>query len=249
MTVPAKLNLSVATNPNSTMLSVISYNVMFNNVYIQERHNALLALLKKNSADIICLQEVLTELVEWFSINLSGYSPVMDILQPTGRAYGELVFVKNGIIPVMYECVPLSGKMGRALQHVEIKKDQVTYNVVTFHLESMNCSKVRRSQLETMWKHIAHLPNVICCGDTNQTGKELYTVPNNILDAWEQTNGKIGEYTYYSSRFWDGDRKQRYDKVWYSNDFTVAGFGILGNKPIAQGIWISDHDGLYCLFK
>ncbi len=93
------------------------------------------------------------------------------------------------------------------------------------------------------------MPNVICCGDTNQTITEKYDIPNNFSDAWEQTDGKIGKYTYFSGRFWDGDRKQRYDKIWFSNDLKLCGFGALGNKPIAGGIWISDHDGLYALFE
>jgi len=148
---------------------------------------------------------------------------------------------------VTYQCIPLGGKMGRALQHTVVEKDHFVYNVMTFHLESMNCRKVRREQLAKICAHCVDLDNVICVGDTNQTAKEQYVLPDNFSDAWEQTSGEIGEYTYFSGRFWDGNRKQRYDKAWFSNDLQLLGFGVLGNKPIAEKVWISDHDGLYCL--
>jgi endonuclease/exonuclease/phosphatase family metal-dependent hydrolase len=232
------------------MLSVISYNVMFNEEYLEQRHTTLLALIRDNATDVVCLQEVLEQVVDWFIGNLADiYTPVATKLQPLGRAYGELVFIKTEIATaVSYQCLELDGKMGRALQHVEVKKDNVLYNIMTFHLESMNCSKVRREQLDKIWLYASRLPNVVCCGDTNQTAKEKVQIPINFLDAWKQTDGRIGEYTYYSGRFWDGDRKQRYDKAWYSDDLQLLGFGVLGNKPIAKNVWLSDHDGLYCLF-
>ena len=232
------------------MLSVISYNVMFNQEHFIQRHKALLTLIRRNQADIVCLQEVLAEVVELLIDNLADiYTPAMTKLLPNGRAYGELVFVKKGITTLTHQYITLGGKMGRTLQHTEIEKDNVIYNIMTFHLESMNCRKVRREQLAKIWKHCSDLTNIVCVGDTNQTSKELYEIPDNVFDAWEQTDGEIGEYTYYSGRFWDGDRKQRYDKAWYTNDLQLAGFGVLGNKPIAENVWISDHDGLYCMFK
>lgn len=222
---------------------------MFNQEHFETRHKALLSLVRVNNADVVCLQEVLSPIVDWLVEMLKDmYSPVITKLQPLGRSYGELIFVKNGLDALEYNCVDLEGKMGRALQHVKVSKDNVIYSVMTFHLESMNCQKVRRMQLAKICLYIKELDNVICCGDTNQTAKEECKLSDNILDAWEQTDGKLGEHTYYSGRFWDGDRKHRYDKIWYSDDLSLAGFGVLGNNPIAQDIWISDHDGLYGLF-
>ena len=223
---------------------------MFNEEHFAERHGALIELLRENAVDVVCLQEVLTPMVQVLITALGDiYTPVLYELQPAGRQYGELIFVSKDIQVLSYQCISLDGKMGRALQHTELQKDGVSYNVATFHLESMNCQKVRREQLKKIWSHCDSLSNVICVGDTNQTAKEQCVIPSNYLDAWEQTNGEIGEYTYYSGRFWDGDRKQRYDKVWFSNDLELLGFGVLGNKPVVDGVWISDHDGLYCLLK
>ncbi len=230
------------------MLTLISYNVMFNDILLEERHQALVVLLRKNLPDVICLQEVRSDAVSWFYCSLKDlYSSATSGLCPTGRDYGELIFIKKGIKQVSFECIPLPSKMGRALQHVKIKKGTEKYHIVTFHLESMNCSKVRRTQLDVLWQSVGQSSHLICCGDTNITTREKYMLSGNMRDAWEETDGKIGEFTYYSHRYWGGDRRQRYDKIWLSDDLQLTGFGVLGNKPLKElgNEWISDHDGLY----
>lgn len=230
------------------MLTLISYNVMFTDIILQERHTALIKILRYNNPDVICLQEVLASVVPWFIQLLADlYTPIIFELLPIGRHYGELIFVKKEIQQISFECVPLPSKMGRALQHAEFKKGSEIFHVVTFHLESMNCSKVRRTQLELMWTRFSSLPNVIYCGDTNMTAKEKYVLPDNVYDSWEEIDQEIGTFTYHSHRYWDGNRQQRYDKVWISNDLKLVGFGVIGSKPLKElgGKWISDHDGLY----
>jgi hypothetical protein len=183
---------------------------------------------------------------------LKNYTPVAQTLEPNTRKYGEMIFVKHGISILNTKCIDMPSKMGRTLLYTQIQKNDTIYNIITFHLESMNSSAYRHKQLKIMWEFVGNFDNVICCGDTNQTDKELQIVSKNFLDAWEQTDRKIGKYTYYSSRYWDGNGMQRYDKVWYSTDLSLQGFGVLGNVPLRgpfDELWISDHDGLLCMFK
>lgn len=223
---------------------------MFNEEYFEQRHNALLALIAANSVDVVCLQEVRAEVVDSFNKILGAiYRPVSTTLQPPNRLYGEMIYVKKELEICSFNVINLQGKMGRHLLHAIIKKNNILFNVATFHLESMNCKKVRREQLGVIWKYLSGRQKVVCCGDTNQTDKENYTVNESFYDVWKKTDRKVGKYTYYSKRFWDGDRKNRYDKFWVSNDIETLSFGILGNTPISKGVWISDHDGLYAVFK
>ena len=234
------------------MLTVVSYNVMFNDILLLPRHQVLVKLLLKNSSDVICLQEIQSGFAPWFIECLAEqYAPVLYSLNPELRQYGELIFVKYGIEQLLFECIPLPSKMGRALQYVQIKKDAEIWNIITFHLESLNCSKVRQNQLGILWENYGDLPHTIFCGDTNMRDTEKCDLPEHMSDAWIKTDGKIGQFTYFSDRYWDGDRKQRYDKIWVTNDMQVTGFGVLGNKPLKElgEKWISDHDGLYlCVY-
>lgn len=221
---------------------------MFNNILLEERHTVLIKLLKRNNPDIICLQEVLAPLTDWFIAELDGYLPMSKVLLPQGRPYGEMIFVRKDITALSTDWIPLPSKMGRALLHVKVKKAGKVWNIITFHLESLNCRKVRREQLAILWSTVANLQNVICCGDTNQTAKEVCVLPDNILDAWENTDHEIGEYTYFGHRYWGSSAKQRYDKVWYTNDLELVGFGIIGNNKIGK-VWVSDHDGILTIFE
>jgi endonuclease/exonuclease/phosphatase family metal-dependent hydrolase len=230
------------------MLTVITFNVMFNDILLRERHRALIALLMKNAPDVICLQEVRKDLVPWFIESLSEqYQPVIFDLQPVHRKYGELLFTKHNIEALLFECIPLPSKMERALQYVKIRKDTEIWNVITLHLESLNCSRVRQQQLKIIWENYSDLSHTIFCGDTNMKESEKCDLPENIADAWDKTTKEIGKYTYYSNRYWDGNRKQRYDRIWLTNDIELDSFGLLGDKPLRglRNKWISDHDGLY----
>lgn len=229
------------------MLSLISYNIMMDPPHFVERHVNLCKLLLSLTVDVICLQEVRMDVLPLLLEQLSvKYTPVNSSLQPTDRMYGEIILTRNSISQIAYSCHPLQSKQGRALQHAIVEKDNVRYNVITFHLESMNCQKIRRGQMKELWELTKNMKNVIACGDTNLTAKETthkdFNIPDNFIDVWEELKTP-DEFTYYSGRFWDGDRKQRYDRVWISADLFPSSFGVVGHKPF--NVWISDHDGLY----
>ena len=234
------------------MFSITSYNVMFNDIILKERHNALMALLLKNKTDVICLQEVLGELVPWFITMLSAdYRPVKPTLIPEARRYGEMIFVKHGIEILDDNQIQLESNMGRHLNHVCVEKEGIVYNIVTFHFESLNSKNIRARQRAVMWDKFQNLDNCIYCGDTNMKSTEELDLPERVLDAWEQTEGDAGEWTYWGHRYWENTVKERYDRIWYSRDLTLVGFGVLGNNPIQEldDYWISDHDGLVGYFK
>lgn len=221
---------------------------MFNDIILQERHHVLVALLAKNNPDVICLQEVLSKLTGWFILSLEpkGYIPVCSTLVPSHRTYGELIFVRKEMVVLKYAHVPLPSIMGRQLFHAQIYFNSVVYNIVTFHLESMNNAKRRGEQLGILWERFGNLPNAIFCGDSNLKEGEEDRAPKNVYDVYSHTEGDIGKYTYWGYRYWDNEMKERYDRMWCSKNISVRSFGVLGNDPIEslQDKWISDHDGL-----
>lgn len=233
------------------MVSVISYNIMMDQDYFVERHMALVELLVSTPVDVVCLQEVRYDILPILLSTLSKvYTPAIKQLQPQGRPYGEIIFTGKNVSQIAFECIPFNeGKQGRAVQHLKVEKDSTEFNIYTFHLESMNCQKIRRGQMEQLWDIVKNTENAVMCGDTNLTAKETthkdYYIPTWISDAWEETGQTIGEHTYYSGRFWDGDRRQRYDRVWITKDLYTTAFGILGEKQFEKDVWISDHNGLF----
>lgn len=221
---------------------------MFNNILLEKRHRQLVILLRHNNADVICLQEVLYGVVDFLIKSLEkNYVVVNDDLG--NRNYGELIFIKKGLKICDKKIIKLPSEQKRALQHVQISKENTIYNIVTFHLESGYYKHKKRSlQLRTLWLNFADLKNIILCGDTNLTEIETSNQPKHILDAWERTNGDIGRFTYYANRFWKSNNKQRYDRIWFSDKLTLTDFGILGSSSFNK-CWISDHNGLFARFS
>ena len=230
------------------MITILSYNVMFNDIHLKERHNELVQLVKKFSPDVICLQEVLASYVDFFLDHFTNYTPVFETLMPKKREYGELILVRHDWTISHKECLPLTSIMGRSLLHCEISNGVKIYNVVTFHLESMHIKEFREEQLKTMWKVYGGLPNAIFCGDTNLTESESDGLPKGISDLWKVIGGP--KSTYFGNRFWGKKNAERYDRVFFK-DLEAFSFRTIGYNPFEIGgkdVWISDHDGIIAQF-
>lgn len=226
------------------MITVLSYNVMFNDIHLHERHKRLVELVKKMSPDVICLQEVLREKVEFFLDNFSDYQPAFEWLMPRERQYGELILVKWAFKIEHRECLPLNSVMGRALLHVRISRGAEQWNIVTFHLES-GLSEIRQDQLQQMWRVYGALPRTIFCGDTNLRETEADCLPKRIYDLWKSIGGP--KITYEAARFWGKKGQQRYDRFYFTNDLEPYSFKTVGYHPfqfVSTDVWISDHDAI-----
>lgn len=232
-----------------TMITVLSYNVMFNDIHLHERHKRLVELVKKLSPDVICLQEVLKDKVEFFLDNFSDYQPVFESLMPKERQYGELMLVKWGFKVEHRECLPLNSLMGRALLHARISRDSQQWNIITGHLESC-LAEVRKDQLEQLWRVYGNLPRVIFCGDTNLRETESDCRPKRIRDLWTTIGGP--KITYDAARFWGKKGKERYDRFFFSDDLEAISFRGVGYNPFelaGKDVWISDHDAIIGQFN
>jgi len=98
------------------MLTVISFNIMFNDILLIERHYVLIVLLLKNNEDVICLQEVLKDLSEFLVIHLKPmYKCVCETILPKDREYGEMIFVKKDLQILDVNYTKLYSKMNRYL--------------------------------------------------------------------------------------------------------------------------------------
>ena len=228
-------------------MRVLSINVMFNDIYIRERHSALVDAILNDEmeCDIICLQEVMRPCSAWFEQALAvRYKCAVRV--PNTRVYGEMVFHSPNVSVSSVECIPLQSQMGRALQVVNIATGG---RVITFHLESYAGKAsygIRAAQLRVLFDTMRASPGwCIACGDTNIPDKVL-ALPRGIEDAWESV-GSPAEYafTFNADRFWERPGKKRYDRM-FTSGIKCVGWGSLGHDPIINDppVWLSDHDGI-----
>jgi len=231
-------------------LSVLSFNIMFNDVYLFERHNQMIKeILSLKDVDVICFQEVLYEVAQYLNKNLKkSFFPVFETIQLEEMSYGVMIFVRNNLIVQDKTVTKIPTKMGRALLHAEILKNEVMYNIVTFHLESLNSSETRKEQFNILMKTFGKFQNVIMCGDTNITNDEKYELPPNILDVAVEAKDETS--TYWGSRFWNSGTHYRYDRMYCSNTLTDRKYSRLFNVQSENDFkWLSDHDGIISTFS
>jgi len=231
-------------------LTVLSFNIMFNNVYLIQRHDQMIKeILSFKDVDVICFQEVLYEGAQYFVRKLEGaFYPVFKNIQLEEMGYGLMIFVRNGLTVQDKTVTKIPTKMGRSLLRAEILKDDVKYNIVTFHLESLKSVDTRKTQFDILMKTYAKLPNVIMCGDTNMKNGEKCDLSPNLLDAALVSKNEIS--TYWGCRFWNNEAHHRYDRVYYSNNLVLGKYSRLFSEPSESDFkWLSDHDGVVTTFE
>jgi len=259
-------NKYIDNNINSlNNFTLLTYNVWFDRHNYINRRSALLEILKKKSASVICLQEVI--------------QPFMDFLQED-EFIKENYYISDSLLD-SYNIVMLS-KMPLRFYHLTFPTNQKRYLVIgeikiksqitskslvfsTSHFESLdNNADFRKDQMSRTFKVINEFKNSFFTGDFNIDEKlnkqELNNFDGLYTDSWkfwmQKKNLKEEDgYTYYEDNQWP---KMRLDRILYGNysDFELKNFEIIGKEKIkvdsnAKGNSVatpSDHQGLFAEF-
>lgn len=237
---------------NMGTLSVLSFNVMFNDIKLRERHESMVTYilsLVDTGLDVICLQEVLNPLYEFFVEKFSEeFTPVFSYIQPPNSPYGVCIFVRKGITVHNKGMYELPSKYKRVLAHASIEKDSIPYKIVTFHLESLNDPKIRKKQVEILFKEFSKKKNAIFCGDTNIKNTEKVVLHEKFLDA--AVVFEDYEDTYFGDRFWNSKSKQRYDRFFFKKTLNCTCYKPIFSEKIEEiESYLSDHSAIYAEFS
>ena len=229
-------------------MKIVSYNIMFNDIKRTERLLLLINLLKVLQPDIICLQEVMNDAKNLIITQLNDYNCI-DFDFNNLRRYKEIVLYKNRIYkPINYSSAVLPTTMGRVLNVVTFTENNKVFNIITFHLESLESPDYRKQQIAILNSTVKSLKiPTICCGDTNLKKGEtdLPDFNKEFIDIWRYVGSpERGKITSHGDRFFGTDVKERYDRFWI-RDFNVKSYTLLGRKPV-NDLYISDHDGILC---
>ena len=248
-------------------LRIITWNVWFDHRRQKERLKLLLALLAKENADVIGLQEVTTEVAARIRQH-AGVTARYDISENDISAYGCLLLVRRELNPAFAE-LPLPTTMGRSLVAAELD----TYGharrrrvVGTVHLESLDTERTRAAQL----RQISAVEGLdVLCGDFNfddvltwgewrqpARKRPASALENNVLaralpdfvDAWAAVFPNNRGFTFDgATNPWVRDRgeRMRYDRVMVRRSLgRPVAAERLGTTPAGDGLFPSDHFGL-----
>lgn len=176
---------SAKKNPSPTVcmadLTVLTWNVWFENVQYRRRMEYILNLVLEKSPDVACFQEVLQEFADMIYkhpivIELYHVSPF------TSRGYGVLTMVKKEYSP-QFSFVSFPTRMGRELLKASFNKDNHHVVVGNVHLESLDSAPRRAEQLRICAKELNKEAFPILVGDFNFCSeRNFHNIPGAPLE-------------------------------------------------------------------
>ncbi|XP_059624268.1 uncharacterized protein LOC132267196 [Cornus florida] len=232
-------------------LKILSYNVWFReDLEMHKRMKALGDLIQLHSPDLICFQEVTSNIYDifqqssWWKVYSCSVSSEMAFTRPYFCMQLSKLPVKS------YNCKPFrNSAMGRELcvAEVEVQTDMPLV-VGTSHLESpcpgppkwdQMYSKERVDQAKEALNFLKKNPNVIFCGDMNWDDRldGQYPLPDGWIDAWLKLRPAENGWTYdtKSNKMLTGNRtlQKRLDRFLCNlHDFKITGIDMIGMEAI-----------------
>jgi tyrosyl-DNA phosphodiesterase 2 len=238
-------------------LTLLTYNVLADQVGLPERPRALLSLLERSGADVIALQEVDT----WFLTELRAQAWVgrdyhgTEIDGAVAAPGGQYILSRFPVERSSFDVLP--GAQQRTVLVARLIVGAGRLDVATTHMESaLEDGPVRARQLEQIFSRLGPEGDAVVMGDFN-TGDgepEGGRIPASFVDLWAALRPGEPGYTWDEERSlmarqgsFAGEPSRRLDRILLrSARWAPARIAIVGDTPVnAQaGLFPSDHFGL-----
>jgi len=244
----------VYANSNSQTLSVISWNVWFDDVSGKVRYPLILDELESEQADIVLLQEVTSTFLK--ALKQHPISKSYFLIESSERkSYQNIVLTRQK--PQSSSVLALTSNMQRSAQLVELQlpilDDMLT--VVNVHLESpLSDHSVRKEQLVQVLASAREAKNLLLGGDFNfGNGSEEEAFISGVLEDSAKGSGFTSTPTYdVDSNPWAEETKywfepsRRLDRIYQRFERGVYfNYKLIGQRPIpATERHLSDHFGV-----
>jgi endonuclease/exonuclease/phosphatase family metal-dependent hydrolase len=235
-----------------TSLSVLTFNIWFDAFALEARLTAFVDLLKKKMPDVVCIQEATPKRMKLL-LEDTWVRATFDSTDLEGETfdawYGVALLVKRGsaCAQVRFRSFGRNSDQGRKAVIV----DFADLSVSCVHLESLDSSDERATQLQIIKSMLGARPALIC-GDfnfdslqnfkpdsrplENDRAKEILA---GFVDAWEQLHPDERGATFdavgnsmmaCTGETWFG----RIDRVFARATATVKSIEIVGNTPFGR---------------
>jgi tyrosyl-DNA phosphodiesterase 2 len=249
-----------AANITATELTLVTYNVWFDQYHLQKRCEALLRVVRDCDADIICLQEItpgyLNQVLRQAWVRANYY--VSDYTGSTVQPYGVLLLSR--LPTAILRLHDLPSLMARKLLVAELQVNNQTLQVATVHLESIKAfAPSRRRQLEQIFPTLETSKHVVLMGDFNFCSSWLEENANihpNYQDMWATLRRDEPGYTEDTDinlmrlEYTQKHKQVRFDRILIRTStpgWQPKSIELLGTAPTSPdypNIFPSDHFGL-----
>lgn len=246
---------------NCSELTVVTFNVWFDNYYALERCEALLEIIRQCDADVICLQETKTRYLNFILqqpwVQESYY--VSDFTGKTIQPYGVLLLSRLPITQLRLHRLP--SIMERKLLVAGFEINGQTVEIATVHLESMKTfASTRKQQLSLIFPALAKAQHAMLMGDFNfcarRPTEESARIEPDYQDMWSALRKDDPGYTEDTDinemrlETTQKHKQVRFDRMLVRSStpgWKPASIELLGTAPISAdhpNVFPSDHFGL-----
>jgi exonuclease III len=236
------------------IFKVLTYNIWFSDININERLTKLLYLLNKENPDIICLQEVRKDVLAILVNKLKIYK-FWETSLNENKTYGVVIFSKfKNTKTNIYKFKKTNMDRHFVIMELDLL-DNKKINIVTTHLESefkkYNLKNtIKYHQFTNLLSYLKCKNNVILGGDMNISNEEndVYILDKFWDDCWilnGSDNNK--KYTYDCNTNIFINKKTKYksrlDRIYIkkNGNLELKDFSLIGK---GEGIIPSDHYGI-----
>jgi len=235
-------------------LSIISWNVWFDDSSGEDRYPLILDELKSQKTDVVLLQEVTPAFLH--ALRLHPVSKNYFItLTDESMAYQNIVLTRQR--PQNKKVLALNSQMQRKalLVQLQLPNQDELLAVVNVHLESsLDAQRLRQQQLSQILLTVKNEPNLIMGGDFNfGNGSEEEAVISRSLQELAKGSRYISTPTYDveknpwadQTKYWF-ESSRRLDRIYYRFMTEVKfSYSLIGQlpSPITKK-HLSDHFGV-----
>jgi endonuclease/exonuclease/phosphatase family metal-dependent hydrolase len=271
----SQLAASVAQESPRRRVTLLTFNVWFDQFAADVRTDALVDVIAKHSPDIVCLQEttprMLARLLATDSVRRTFVTTDACGGETHDAWYGTVTLVKREIaasaaVHFQLRSFPNSSQGRRALIVHVGALDLAVCNV---HLESMNAAPERAQQLGIVHAMLAPTSAAIVCGDFNLNANpeppaenaSMLGILHDFVDTWDQLHpGEPGttfdtQDNAMMSGFTSFFCQSRIDRI-MARSVDLASIEIVGRETVStvpgiamsRNVCVSDHFGLVAQF-
>jgi endonuclease/exonuclease/phosphatase family metal-dependent hydrolase len=224
------------------MLSILTWNIW--NDPSPNRYPIIINIIRQLSPDVVCLQEITSDFLEYMEKNLQEYT----ITKPPSmfdKSYYNIGILTK-LSPTSSNYVRFqSTNMGRGILLIELDK----VCIATVHLESSEMfTNTRIKQLRECFHILNAHPNCILVGDFNfgDGAPENSEIQSGYMDIWNELHSVEDGHTMPSNGYYPSNRIDR--MVVKKSLLQPQSICKVGTQPV-NGLIPSDHYGLFGEFS
>eukprot|EP01091_Cochliopodium_minus_P016465 TRINITY_DN6178_c0_g1_i1.p1 TRINITY_DN6178_c0_g1~~TRINITY_DN6178_c0_g1_i1.p1 ORF type:complete len:301 (+),score=66.73 TRINITY_DN6178_c0_g1_i1:15-917(+) len=255
----------------SNEIKIQNQNIWFNHK-TNERFPKILEMLEKKNADFICLQEVTSVFIKLLCENeFFQKNYVLSDIEESKKVnwtqwYGSMIIMKKQFEGFKLKRITFPSNQGRFLVVAYGLLNERTTAISTSHFESTDESHEKRcEQLDITFNELKQYQESFVCGDFNYDGNDKETPEkkhfptSNLIDMWPTVNPNDPGYTEDTNinlmrlSVTNKPKTVRYDQLFHhysdSSLYLPTSCEIIGKEPFGDNLWISDHFGLFSVFK